>query len=327
MEIHVSTQALGVSAERHTKPWKSRIPSWTRSIKPRSLLALPWVATGVLMAAVVALQVRIEERQAPIRAQVDRLRFLLPGEVLTPMLLGYRHVGTDLLWLQIIQVLGDKAVTQKDYEWLRHALHVLTTLDPQYVYAYDIGALALTELAGRVDWGNELLEKGIAANPTAWRLSFQLGFNQFFYQQDYLRAADSMARAARLPGRPAYVPELAARLYVQAQRPALALQFLQMMLEQTNDLSLRAGLERRAKDVVIERDIAMIQRAVEAFRARMAREPRALDELVEAGILASIPEEPFGGDYQLAAGRATSTTHPTRLSIHGRHSHASDTSR
>ena len=46
--------------------------------------------------------------------------------------LGYHHLGADLLWLRLVQVLGKKRNTADEYEWMYHALDVITTLDPQY---------------------------------------------------------------------------------------------------------------------------------------------------------------------------------------------------
>jgi len=247
-----------------------------------------------------------------------QLRLLPNGAFVKPMVLGYHHAAADLLWLNIVQVLGEREVRQADYEWLFHALDVATTLDPHYVYAYDAGGVVLAELAGRVDWSNTLLEKGLAANPEAWRLPFQLGFNAFFHQQNYVRAADYMAIAARLPGRPAYVPELAARLYVEGKQPALALDFLDVMERQTEDVHVLAVLERRKAEVRVERDLTVLEEAVQGYTARMGRRPETFDALIHGGDLTALPVEPFGGAYRLDSERGTvvSTTHPNRLRLH-----------
>jgi hypothetical protein len=247
-----------------------------------------------------------------------QLRLLPNGALVKPMVLGYHHVAADLLWLNIVQVLGEREVRQADYEWLFHSLDVATTLDPHHVYAYDVGGVVLAELAGRVDWSNSLLEKGLAANPEAWRLPFQLGFNAFFHQQDYVRAADYMAIAARLLGRPSYVPELAARLYVEGKQPSLALDFLDVMERQTDDAQILAVLERRKAEVILERDLTMLEEAVQGYITRVGRGPETFDALIHAGDLAVLPVEPFGGVYRLDVeqGTVTSTTHQTRMRLH-----------
>lgn len=299
--------------------WKSDHPTFPVAWPP-----VPWhaimlglVATVLLLAG-IGLRWESAQRHDGIADVRSQLRLLPNGEFVKPMVLGYHHVAADLLWLNMVQVLGEREIRQADYEWLFHALTVATTLDPHYVYAYDVGGVALAELAGRVDWSNALLEKGTAANPEAWRLPFQLGFNAFFHQQDYVRAAGYMATAARLPGRPAYVPELAARLYVEGHQPALALDFLGAMARQTDDVQVLAVLERRKSEVIVERDLVVLEEAVQAYTTRVGRGPETFKALIQAGDLESIPVEPFGGAYRLDSehGTVASTTHPQRMRLH-----------
>ncbi len=298
--------------------------TWISGHAPVPWSRLSWgavlfgAAALLLLLASMGLRWEFTQRHDAVADVRTQLRLLPNGSFVKPMVLGYHHMAADLLWLNIVQVLGEREVRQADYEWLFHALDVTTTLDPHYVYAYDVGGVVLAELAGRVDWSNALLEKGLAANPEAWRLPFQLGFNAFFHQQDYVRAADYMAIAARLPGRPAYVPELAARLYVEGKQPALAMDFLDVMERQTDDVHVLAVLERRKADVILERDLTILEEATQGYKARKGRGPKSFDELIQAGDLAAIPVEPFGGAYRLNPehGTVVSTTHQTRMRLH-----------
>lgn len=319
MHLSPSHQSPTVNAGASTAAWGSgqrAVPiRWFRV--PWRAIALSLAATLLLLAG-IGLRWESAQRHDAMADARTQLRLLPDGAFVKPMALGYHHVAADLLWLNIVQVLGEREVRQADYEWLVHALNVVTTLDPQYTYAYDVGGVVLAELAGRVDWSNALLEKGMAANPESWRLPFQLGFNAFFHQQDYIHAADYMAIAARLPGRPAYVTELAARLYVEGKQPALALDFLDVMAQQTDDVQVLAVLERRKAEVIVERDLTLLEEAVQRYMARMGQRPQTFESLIQAGDLAALPVEPFGGAYRLDSehGTVSSTTHPNRLRLH-----------
>lgn len=319
MSLSPSHQSTAMHVRSSHATWKSDHPTvpvaW--SPVPWRAITLGLVATLWLLAG-IGLRWESAQRHDGIADVRSQLRLLPNGDLVKPMVLGYHHVAADLLWLNIVQVLGERELRHADYEWLFHALTVATTLDPQYVYAYDVGGVALAELAGRMDWSNALLEQGMAANPEAWRLPFQLGFNAFFHQQDYVRAAGYMAIAAHLPGRPAYVPELAARLYVEGHQPALALEFLDVMARQTDDVQVLAVLERRKAEVIVERDLAVLEQAVQAYTARVGRGPETFDAVMQAGDLAAVPVEPFGGAYRLDSerGEVVSTTHPHRLRLH-----------
>jgi hypothetical protein len=303
-----STRSVSIGNPRHLS---LSTHSWLGTI----LLGL---AATVLFVTVLSLQTALDQRQDDQAGRMESLRLLPRGEVLRPALLGFHHLGADLIWLQIVQVLGNHVVTEKDYAWLFHALDVVTTLDHQYSYAYDAGGTILAELAHRVDWSNQLLEKGSKANPTSWRIPFVLGFNHFFHLHDYVKAAEYMGQAAKIPGRPLYVDTLAARLYVEGGSPTLALSYLESMIEQTKDPALREIYGERYKEVVIVRDLDVLSRAIERYRAQVGTIPQRLADLVKAGFLFAIPEEPFGGEYRLDArsGAVSSSTHPERLRLY-----------
>ena len=324
MDLSSFQQSRVLNTGSSTAPWRSDHASgrvvWPR-VSWRAALAL---TAALLLLISIGLRWHFAQSHDEMADTRGQLRLLPNGDLVKPMLLGYHHVTADLLWLNIVQVLGEREVHRADYEWLSHALGVVTTLDPHYTYAYDVGGVVLAELAGRVDWSNAMLEKGVAANPGAWRLSFQLGFNAFFHQQDYVRAAEYMAVAARLPGRPAYVPELAARLYIEGKQPALALDFLDVMERQTDDVQVLARLQRRKAEVILERDLVLLEEAVLRYTDRTGQRPQTFEALVQTGDLIAIPPEPFGGTYRLDAERGTvvSTMHPNRLRLY----HAPDAS-
>lgn len=270
-----------------------------------------------LLSVSVCLRIEVERREVRPFSPTEKLLLLPKGELLKPILLGYAQLGADFVWLEFIQVLGSDNVREQDYEWMRHALDVVTTLDPQFVEAYDLGGVIFAELGKHVDWSNALLEKGMTANPQAWRLPFLLGFNHFFHLHDYSRAAIYLSKAARLPGSPAYIPELAARLYVQADKPEIALRFLETMQRETRDPAILAALDRRRGEVLIERDVTLIKRSIADHLAQYGSLPTSLEQLVERGLLRSLPVEPFGGTYQFdpSTGLVNSTTHPQRLRL------------
>lgn len=273
------------------------------------------IAISIL--ALIIFQQTLDQRLDRDVTRIEELAHLPHGEYLKPMLLGYQHVGADLLWLQLLQVLGKKKTTADEYEWIYHALDVITTLDPQYDYAYYVGGVVLTNLANRTDLSNRLLEKGFAANPTIWNLPFLLGYNYYFIFGDAARGAEYMAAAAKLPGGPSYLPGLASRMYAEANNPEVALQLLRALWLQTQDQQMREVLENRAKEIIIERDIQTLESAREVYRDKHGHLPKALNDLVMSGEVEQIPDEPFGGTYNLDAqtGEVLSSSHPKRLKV------------
>jgi tetratricopeptide (TPR) repeat protein len=273
------------------------------------------VAGILLLAGVGFLQGELDLRQDRIAVQIEGLAQLPQGEYLKPALLGYHHLGADILWLRLVQVIGKKRNSEDEYEWIYHALDVVTMHDPQYAYAYYAGGVILGELANRPDLSNRLLERGVKANPDEWNIPFLLGYNHYFLLGDPAKGAQYIMQAASLPGGPSYLPGLATRMAAEAGSPETALAFLEARLRETQDPEMRESLARRMKEVIIERDLHILESAVEAYRTQHQNLPATLMDLVATGTLHALPQEPFGGDYRLNSktGAVSSSTHPERL--------------
>ena len=269
----------------------------------------------LLLVSVGLLQGELDLRQDRMVVQIEGLANLPKGDYLKPALLGYHHLGADILWLRLIQVIGNKRNSADEYEWMYHALDVIATLDPQYAYAYYAGGVILGDQANRPDLSNRLLEKGATANPSIWNIPFLLGYNYYFLLGDPAKGAEYIMKAAGLPDGPSYLPGLATRMAAEAGSPETALVFLEVRLRETSDPEMREVLARRMKEVIIERDLRALEGAVAAYRAQHRALPGTLTDLVVAGALPMLPLEPFGGSYLLdrKTGSVSSSTHPERL--------------
>ncbi len=270
-----------------------------------------------LLASIVFLQRTLDQRIDAQAAKIEELAQLPRGEYLKPAMLGYQHLGADVVWLRLLQVLGKKKNTADEFEWLYHALDVVTTLDTHYAYAYYVGGVVLTNYANRVDLSNRLLERGHRENPREWNLPFLLGYNHYFVLADARKGAEYIGQAARTSGAPDFLPGLATRMHAEAGNPEVALQFLEALWKENPDLVVREKLETRAKEVIIERDLRIIEKAIRYYHNDHHTFPLSLADLVSQKYLERLPEEPFGGIYLIDSrtGHVTSSTHPTRLKV------------
>jgi hypothetical protein len=62
---------------------------------------------------------------------------------------------------------------------------------------------------------------------------------------------------------------------------------------------MRLKLLIRIKEIVVEKHIQILQKAVSEYRKRYGHNPSCLGDLVEAKLITTIPQEPFGGRYYL----------------------------
>lgn len=165
----------------------------------------------------------LERREARATAR-DEWRFLPDARHLKPMLLGFHGVAADVLWIQIVQYVGTHVETDMKFPQLAKALDLATSLDPYFLEPYRLGGLFLLYLARQPGAAVSLLEKGAMANPGRWELMHDLGRYYYLEPHDYARALRWWERAAKLPGRPDYLPRFVARLYAQTGHTETALE-------------------------------------------------------------------------------------------------------
>lgn len=215
---------------------------------------------------------------------------------------GFRNVLSDVVWLEAVQVAGSRKMTQGDYDRLYELLDVVSNFDPKFEIPYLLGGLVLGESTPHVQKALRVLERGKEQYPADWRFPFYVGFTHYFSLGDGLAGGGAMAEAARLPGSPAYLPGLASRMLTEAREPEAALKLLDPIVKQESDPARRAVLERRIREVTVERDLQVLERAVGKFREKRGAVPPDLTALVREGILAAIPTEPNGGRYLMERG-------------------------
>jgi len=215
---------------------------------------------------------------------------------------GFRNVMADVVWLQAVQVAGNRELTPTEYDRLYVLLNVEADLDPKFEMPYLLGGLVLGESPQHGREALRLFERGKVTHPADWRFPFYMGFTHYFSLGDAVAGGGAMAEAARLPGSPAYLPGLASRMLTEAREPEVALALLAPIVRQENDPVRRSVLERRILEVAVERDLLALERAVERYREKMDVAPGDLSDLVREGILEGIPPEPNGGRYVIDRG-------------------------
>ncbi len=255
-----------------------------------------WVTGTVLAVSLGLLQIPLT-RWSSSQPKLQQLTYLPSGEYLRMASLGYRELAADLLWLQAIQVMGEKKLSEEEGQWLYHAVDLITTLDPKFVRAYEAGSHALCILVLMPEESNRLLEPGMKHNPQEWILPFLLGINYYFELGDDEKAAEAMAKAARLPGAPERLVNLAAKLFVSAKSPQQAVELLAKVYEETSDENVRKMVEVRLKESIVERDLQILEEAIRRYQVNYTHRPERLEDLVGPGLLRELPKEPFGGQY------------------------------
>ncbi|MBK7420923.1 MAG: hypothetical protein WAU44_18700 [Nitrospira sp.] len=279
---------------------------------------LAQVLFGLMLLAGSSVLLHLLDGQRTAVARAEQLAYLPKGDYLKLAVLGYRQVVADLIWLQAVQHIGAKRDTQRGYSWTYHAVDVLTDLDPTFVPPYQATGLFLGVLAGRQEEGLAILNKGSRHNPLIWQLPFLAGYISYYERCDAAAAGEYFRVAAQVPGAPAYLPQLAARMTVESGDSTAALEFLDRFSRSVTDERLRESLLRRMKEIVQEQDLRFLEASIRRYRARYGQGPAKLEDLMLHGIISQLPEDPLGGHYEIdfLRGTVSASSKRERLRIH-----------
>ena len=278
---------------------------------------IPAVIGLALVVCVVELATALDvRRNALMRA--EQLAYLPKGEYLRLAVLGYRQLAADVIWLQAVQHIGAKISSQQENTWTYHAVDVLTDLDPQFVAPYQATGVFLGVLVGHHDDAIAILTKGMRHNPEVWQLPFLAGYIAYYERCDPVAGSKFLRMAAQVPGAPAYLPKLAARMTVMTGDSDAALEFLDRFSRNVSDERVREALVLRMKETLQERDLRLLESSIPRYYAKYQRFPSKLDDLVLSGVLQKLPSDPLGGEYQIdfMTGKVSASSRQGRLRIH-----------
>jgi hypothetical protein len=137
---------------------------------------------------------------------------------------SFRTTIADAYWLLTVQYYGEHINGDHRLGALKDMLNLVTDLSPRFRQPYLFGSFALVD-AGWARAGYDLLVKGNAALPEDWRLTTTLGAFTYEYagnRDKATRAAEWYRKAAEQPGRPEWVPRVAAALLAKGGEGAKA---------------------------------------------------------------------------------------------------------
>ena len=242
------------------------------------------------------------EFQKRTEMRLPAAALISPGpELLQAISLEHRWAFANLAWLDAVQTVGHWALSNETH-WDRvvAASVIATDLDPKFYTVYEAAATILSVWAKRVEDSDALLEKGHRALPKEWRLPFLLGYNAFFVRGDATGAANWMEVAAKIPGRPQYLPALAGRMRYFGGEPDRAIDFLERMIENLSGAA-RRDAEWRLGALRSEHRLRRFDAACQDFRADRGVPPSSGSELVGAGYIPEAPFDTFGKPIELTS--------------------------
>jgi len=235
------------------------------------------------LAEVVLLAHWIDDHRQDMNARFGEERLYVDGATAKRLTFAFNGIAADWYWMRSLQYVGGKIVRYEDshngrfnlgnlssldLKLLAPLLRVSTTLDPQFMAPYEYGALILPEV--NQDEAISLLNYGIAANQSSWRLYHYLGYI-YWQREDYAQASDIYAAGARLPGAPAWMAALSARMKAEGGSRDAGREMYRRLYEDSKDEAVKDMVTKQIMrlDSLDDRDV--IRRLLTDYRAQSGR--------------------------------------------------------
>ena len=277
------------------------------------------------LAGVIGVSRLIEAQHSVRSVATPEEQLYLNGTTVKRMSLGFNGLAADWYWMRSLQYVGRKVLTSGqtyqldnlgalNLKLLPPLLDTATTLDPQFMEPYEYAAIVLPGID--IKEAIRITRKGIAANPSSWRLYQHLGYIHW-QQQDYEAARDTYLAGARIPGAPAWMEAMQARMAVEGGSRDTAREIYQRMYEQSDDEKVKDMARRRLLQLRSFDERDGLRRLMAVYKSQTGRCPVSWTELaptlrslkipVDA---AGAPFDPAGVAYVLLADKCEVETDP-----------------
>jgi tetratricopeptide (TPR) repeat protein len=243
------------------------------------------VLIGLL--SIVGLSRWIDMHRPPADTSIEEEKLYLTGSALRRASLSFNGLAADWYWMRTLQYVGRKFLNSTltiqlddlsplNLSLLAPLLDTTTTLDPNFMEPYEYAAVVLPALD--VQQAIRITRKGIAANPSAWRLYQHLGYI-YWQQRDFQAASEAYGRGATLPGAPPWMEAMKAKMAAEGGSRDLAREIYRRMYEQAGDSSVKEMARRRLLqlDSFDQRD--GLRKILSAYQKSVGRCPASWKEI------------------------------------------------
>jgi tetratricopeptide (TPR) repeat protein len=141
---------------------------------------------------------------------------------------------------------------------------------------YEYAAVVLPGI--NVDDAVRIVKKGIAANPSSWRLYQHLGYINW-QQKNYEEAGDAYRRGAELPGAPTWMKVMQARMAGEGSSRDTAREIYLRMYEQSGDEQVQTMARKHLLYLTSLDQKEAIRKVLAAYQAKTNRCPSSWKEI------------------------------------------------
>ena len=213
----------------------------------------------------------------------------------------FKELLADYLLLKASTFLGGRHQTSdSDREAVYTLFRQSLALDPYFFQT-------CYYIQGYLPWEGKMPKEAIALLEICkkhrywdWNPSFFIGFDYFYFLHDNLAASKYLMEGSRLPNAPLLLGMLGARLAQKGGQTKAAIIFLKTMHETTDNGETKKQIGLRIKALT---GILTLEKGIKQFQEEFGSPPKKLEELLTAGILEKLPQNPYQTPYTYENGQ------------------------
>ncbi len=213
------------------------------------------------------------------------------------MTAGDRFLAADIAGFRAL-VASTEKMDRENYRILGIVQSDVSWLNPAHEDNYYIAA-AILPWNGELDAAQRILKAASEARPFDWQPAFFYAFNTLHFQKDYESGANWLRIAASHTTderERIQLQDLATAWAAKAPDQNFAIRLSREMARETRHSGFARFLEKRA--VRLE-NLQKLENAIEIYTKSHGSAPTHLVQLIKAGILPTLPVDPFGLPYGL----------------------------
>lgn len=226
-----------------------------------------------------------------IQSQASPL-FSLPVVMVKAIAGEFKGLLADYAVMEAGSIIGKRdKVTSDEWKTTARLFDQALELDPYFQQSYMLLQGTLPWYTKDYDVTIALLEKSKDHRFWDWIPGFFIGFDYFYFVKDNMKASEALMEASLVKDAPPALATFGARLSQQIGKNETAISFLRMMLEKEKDQDKRDMLMKR---INVHLALDILEKGVTAYKEKFGKNPDKLDDLISDGILAKLPDNPYG---------------------------------
>lgn len=259
------------------------------SLSPRLWLIVALISFGIYGAIVPALYAR---PRSPVSSEME---VVIPRFAQVLMAAGDRYLAADLAGFRAL-VASTEKMDAENYRILGVVQSDIAWFNPAHEDNYYVAA-AILPWSGEVDAAQYILRRASIARPFDWQPAFYYAFNAFHLLKKPQEGAEWLRIAANQTSdeiEKNQLQQVAAIWTAKGEDLKVAIRMHRAMAKESRDKGFAGFLEKRAQRL---ENFLLLQRAILRFAEIAGTKPVRLQQLLERGLIPSIPLDPFGQQY------------------------------